>query len=130
MSYIQFRQSCSDCGEEWNAAFGIVGTTIIAQPPEKCPKCGLKNINKIEDGWEWDKSGEGMKITKQDVFRADMRDAGFDPENYVGKNFYRGLAVTVDRGKLQDVIRATKLELQWDSLGKNDLVIYPAGGGS
>jgi len=33
VSYMQFHQKCSDCGEEWNAAFGIVGMTQIAAPP-------------------------------------------------------------------------------------------------
>jgi DNA-directed RNA polymerase subunit RPC12/RpoP len=51
MSYMQFQQKCLDCSETWNAAFGIVGTSIIAQPPDKCPKCGSKNITRFADGW-------------------------------------------------------------------------------
>lgn len=45
----------------WNAAFGIVGTSYIAQPPEVCPYCGSTNLTKIADGWSdrnlevWDK---------------------------------------------------------------------------
>lgn len=52
MSYQQFRQHCLDCKEWWNAAFGIVGTTYIAEPPTKCPRCGSKRIEKLADGWE------------------------------------------------------------------------------
>lgn len=53
MSYMQFQQQCADCEEKWNAAFGIVGTTIIAQPPTECPKCNSKNIVKVADGFDW-----------------------------------------------------------------------------
>lgn len=51
MSYIQFQQRCADCGQSWNAAFGIVGTTRIAEAPEKCPHCGSDEISKCADGW-------------------------------------------------------------------------------
>ena len=44
MSYMQFQQQCDDCGKSWNAAFGIVGTTYIAQPPKKCPHCGSEKF--------------------------------------------------------------------------------------
>jgi rRNA maturation endonuclease Nob1 len=52
MSYMQFQQQCEDCKKTWNAAFGIVGTTYIAQPPEVCPYCGSKNLVKIADEWK------------------------------------------------------------------------------
>lgn len=51
MSYIQFQQRCADCGQSWNAAFGIVGTTRIAETPERCPHCGSDKISKCADGW-------------------------------------------------------------------------------
>jgi DNA-directed RNA polymerase subunit RPC12/RpoP len=54
MSYMQFRQHCLDCKEEWNAAFGIVGTSYIAQPPTACPKCKSKNIEEFAKGWKMD----------------------------------------------------------------------------
>lgn len=54
MSYMQFQQQCEDCGNHWNAAFGIVGTTQIAAPPAKCPHCGSVNLKKIADNWEWE----------------------------------------------------------------------------
>jgi len=55
MSFITFRQQCDECLESWNAAFGIVGTTQIAAPPTKCPKCGSENLSKIADEWLLDK---------------------------------------------------------------------------
>ncbi len=51
MSYMQFQQTCKDCGATWNAAFGIVGTTQIAAPPMRCPRCGSASILKCADGW-------------------------------------------------------------------------------
>jgi DNA-directed RNA polymerase subunit RPC12/RpoP len=52
MSYMQFQQRCGDCGAEWNAAFGIVGLTVIAQPPIECPYCKSVNISRLEEGWK------------------------------------------------------------------------------
>jgi DNA-directed RNA polymerase subunit RPC12/RpoP len=52
VSYQQFQQQCSICERKWNAAFGIVGMRIIAEPPRKCPYCGSLDINKIAHGWE------------------------------------------------------------------------------
>ena len=51
MSFITFTMGCNDCKKEWNTAFGIQGTTQIATPSEKCPKCNSKDIKKIADGW-------------------------------------------------------------------------------
>jgi hypothetical protein len=51
VSYIQFQQKCKACGESWNAAFGIVGTTQIAAPPKVCPHCGSDQLTKLADGW-------------------------------------------------------------------------------
>lgn len=51
MSYMQFQQECKECHKTWNAAFGIVGTTQIAAPPEKCPHCGCTELTKIADHW-------------------------------------------------------------------------------
>lgn len=51
MSYIMFQQQCLDCKKIWNAAFGMVGTTIIAEPPTSCPECKSIKIEKIADGW-------------------------------------------------------------------------------
>jgi hypothetical protein len=48
----QFQQRCKACQKSWNAAFGIVGTTYIAQPPTECPYCGSTELEKIEDHWD------------------------------------------------------------------------------
>lgn len=52
MSYIPFRQKCEDCGEEWNTAFGILGTTIIAESPKTCPHCNSKNLKRLAEEWK------------------------------------------------------------------------------
>jgi DNA-directed RNA polymerase subunit RPC12/RpoP len=52
MSFMQFQQRCDDCGKDWNAAFGIVGMTQIAAPPQKCPHCGSEKLTKLADGWK------------------------------------------------------------------------------
>lgn len=54
MSYMQFQQQCKDCGKSWNAAFGIVGMSYIAQPPTCCPYCKSTAIEKIADEWKMD----------------------------------------------------------------------------
>lgn len=51
MSFITFRQKCNACGQSWNAAFGIVGTTRIASPPPQCPHCQSEDLVKVADGW-------------------------------------------------------------------------------
>jgi DNA-directed RNA polymerase subunit RPC12/RpoP len=52
MSFQQFQQKCADCEKEWNAAFGIVGTTIIAQAPSECPHCKSTKLETIAYGWK------------------------------------------------------------------------------
>ncbi len=64
---------------------------------------------------DYDKS-----VAKQ--FCNDMEDAGFDVFHYHGRFFWEGPAVVC--GDLQEVIRATEIPLQWDSMGF-DYVIYP-----
>ena len=49
---MQFRQQCVACKKIWNAAFGMVGTTLIAEPPEKCPHCGSAQIIHYAPGWD------------------------------------------------------------------------------
>ncbi len=34
-----------------NVAFGIVGTTMIAQHPTKCPECNSSRLKRISEGW-------------------------------------------------------------------------------
>lgn len=51
MSYIQYQLRCDDCKYEMNTAFGIVGTTLVAQPPHACPKCASPNLTRFAEGW-------------------------------------------------------------------------------
>ena len=51
MSYIQSTLRCENCKKEINVAFGISGSTLIAQHPEECPYCKSKQLIKISDGW-------------------------------------------------------------------------------
>lgn len=58
-------------------------------------------------------------------FVKDMTKAGFNVEDYCGRNFYNGPAVIVEADEFQDVCAATKVRLQSDSMGKTGLVVYP-----
>lgn len=58
-------------------------------------------------------------------FTEDMEQGGYEVEHYRGRNFYEGPSVQVEAGELQDVIRSTRINVQWDQLGKSGLVIYP-----
>jgi DNA-directed RNA polymerase subunit RPC12/RpoP len=51
MSYIQSTIRCNACGKEMNVAFGIVGMSIIAEPPKVCPECNHGTFTRIADGW-------------------------------------------------------------------------------
>jgi len=66
---------------------------------------------------------------KYEQFVEDMEKAGIDYDGeYKGRFFYHGPAVrTNEKGfpTRQDVIRATKIRLQWDNLGL-DFIVYPA----
>lgn len=62
---------------------------------------------------------------KYQQFTADMRDAGYVVKHYDGRNFYHGPAVEIDADDFQDVVRATKLLLVSDQMGKRGLVVYP-----
>lgn len=56
-----------------------------------------------------------------------MERAGYDVREYHGRFFYHGPAVSTnesDGPTLQDVIRATKVSVQWDNLGL-DYIVYP-----
>lgn len=46
-------------------------------------------------------------------------------EHYEGRGFYRGPAVRCDAEELNDVIRATTVRVQWDTMGKSGYIVYP-----
>ena len=61
-------------------------------------------------------------------FEKDMKKAGFPTQEYRGRWSWKGPAVFTNESSgptLQDVIRTTKVPLQWDSMGL-DFVAYPA----
>lgn len=55
-------------------------------------------------------------------FREDMANAGLEVIEYKGRYFYEGPAVIVSN--IQEAIRATQVDVQWDNMGK-DFVVYP-----
>lgn len=65
---------------------------------------------------------------RYEQFIEDMEMAGIEYDGeYHGRFFYGGPAVRTNENgfpKLQDVIRATKIKVQWDNLGL-DFVVYP-----
>ena len=58
-------------------------------------------------------------------FRRDMEEAGYEVKDYDGRYFYHGPAVRCERREEQDIIRATKVKLQSDSMGLGT-IMYPA----
>ena len=58
-------------------------------------------------------------------FVENMEDAGYQIQHYQGRDYYQGPAIFVDRSEFQDVVRATKLPLVTDQMGKSGLVVYP-----
>ena len=75
---------------------------------------------------------EGEKYTYDNPayvkFVKDMQKAGFVVEHYCGRWFYRGPAVRTDVENgidEQDVIRATRVKIQRDTMGRYDTIIYP-----
>ncbi len=44
MSFMIFKMQCKVCKHTFDTAFGVVGTRLIAQPAEKCPKCHSQEV--------------------------------------------------------------------------------------
>lgn len=61
-------------------------------------------------------------------FVKDMNEAGYEVKHYEGRSFWQGPAVRIDADEEQDVIRATKVRLQSDSMGRG-LIMYPVKSG-
>ena len=61
-------------------------------------------------------------------FRLDMLAAGFDVQEYTGRNHWKGPAVgTLEKDpncSRADVLAATRVPCQWDNMG-TDFVVYP-----
>ena len=72
----------------------------------------------------WPEGKEENDTQRQ--FREDMEEARFDVQFYRGRWFYRGWSVKAkDFRELQDIIRATRIYLQWEELGKTGFIIWP-----
>jgi hypothetical protein len=69
---------------------------------------------------------DDISIDKYEQFVKDMEKAGIEYEEYHGRYFYHGPAVKTKKGfpTLEDIIRSTKVKLQWDNLGLGHIV-YP-----
>ena len=61
-------------------------------------------------------------------FVKDIEEHGFEWIMYKGRFFYEGPAVMSDEQSnmknMQEIIRATKVQCQWDNLGL-DYIVYP-----
>lgn len=71
-----------------------------------------------------------MIYTKAETvkFVEDMDEAGIETEHYHGRYFWEGPAVRTNEDgglTLQDVIRATTVGVQWDTMGRSDYIVYP-----
>lgn len=75
--------------------------------------------------YKWHEDG-GTESDKQKEFKADMAEAGYRVEFYRGRFYYRGWAVrTEGLSGLQAAIRATEIDCQWDTMGKDGNIVYP-----
>lgn len=63
MSYIMDTIQCPECKKYMNVAFGIVGSTQVAQWPTKCAFCDNKDnaFIKVSAMWHADKDGNYME---------------------------------------------------------------------
>ena len=82
----------------------------------ECRKCG----------------GDGVTYTYDDPrylkFVEDMRENGIPVQHYNGRWYYSGPAAVTNRHEdidLQDIMRATQVRLQTDSMGL-ETIVYPA----
>lgn len=79
-----------------------------------------------EDSAEGD---DGHVYTEPDAVRFvnDMQRKGYDVHHYKGRFYWEGPSVQTSRKHgvdLDDIIKATRVKLQWDNMGL-DLVVYP-----
>lgn len=84
-------------------------------------------IEKVSFPEEKEEKEEKNDKDNYEQFIADMKKVGIACKEYKGRFFYHGPAVrTNEKGfpTRQDVIRATRVELQWDNLGF-DFIVYP-----
>lgn len=61
---------------------------------------------------------------KHKEFVRDMEKAGLEVKHYRGRFYYDGPSVMVEN--VDDVIRLTSVKVQWDSMGRDHIVVYPS----
>lgn len=72
----------------------------------------------------WNAKVDESKTQRQ--FRIDMSRADRDIRFYEGRYRYEGWAAKAeDFDDIQAIVRATKVTLQWDQLGKSGYIVYP-----
>ncbi len=58
-----------------------------------------------------------------------VREAGWPKQDlqldYHGRFFYVGPALVLPKEDLQEIIRATTMELEWDDMGRDSYIVYP-----
>lgn len=90
---------------------------------EKGDRFGTDDDEIVKTEWPED---VGKEPDRQKQFREDMSEAGYRVEFYRGRFYYMGWAVRTEGWNgLQDAIRATKIYLQYDQLGKDGNIVYP-----
>ena len=91
-------------------------------------KCGAHEYSE-EFKTEITELGWNAKVDEsknQRQFRIDMSRADRDIRFYEGRYRYNGWATRAeDIDDVQGIIRATKVALQWDHLGKRGFIVYP-----
>jgi hypothetical protein len=88
---------------------------------------GLFIVSAEDVSFPEEKKEKDKEDDKYEQFVRDMEIAGIEYEEYHGRFLYHGPAVrTNEKGfpTRQDIIRATKVELQWDNMGF-DFIVYP-----
>ena len=65
-------------------------------------------------------------MTNRERFTKDLVAAGFDVNEYYGRYYYHGPAVSCKNSEdFHKVLASTNAHLQWDSLGQDGWVVYP-----
>ena len=84
-----------------------------------CPdeECGSFCFPAIPEVHEW-------KYPRYAQFAEELQDAGYEVYRYRGRFYYDGPAVNCSHEEYQDIIRATQVKVQSDSMGMG-LVVYP-----
>lgn len=101
---------------------------LFIVPAEEVSFPGGESVERVVSTEKADRvESEENKKDVYEQFVEDMERANIEYEEYRGRFFYHGPAVRTDEQGFptrQDVIRATKVKVQWDNLGR-DFIVYP-----